>query len=151
VILSLTITTGVHELLITFFFFFYYCYIYSNFIIDTPGQIEVFMWSASGQLITDMLASIMPTIILFVVDTPRCKNPSTFMANMLYACSILYKTRLPLVVALNKSDVVPHDFILEWMDDFECFQVSIYILLLIIIIIFINIFFIYFGNSRKLH
>lgn len=44
------------------------------------------------------------------------------MSNMLYACSILYKTRLPFILVFNKIDVEPHDFALEWMADFEKFQ-----------------------------
>lgn len=40
--------------------------------------------------------------LVYVVDTPRTANPTTFMSNMLYACSVLYKSRLPLVLALNK-------------------------------------------------
>ncbi len=54
--------------------------------VDTPGQIEVFTWSASGSIITELLASKYPTCIVYVVDTPRSTNPTTFMANMLYAC-----------------------------------------------------------------
>jgi hypothetical protein len=54
--------------------------------VDTPGQIEVFTWSASGTIITDMIASRFPTVVLYVVDTERSTNPSTFMSNMLYAC-----------------------------------------------------------------
>ena len=69
---------------------------------DTPGQIEIFTWSASGQIITESLAATYPTVIVYVIDTVRCKNAVTFMSNMLYACSILYKLKLPLVLALNK-------------------------------------------------
>jgi len=32
-------------------------------ITDTPGQIEVFNWSASGQIITQSLASENPTVV----------------------------------------------------------------------------------------
>ncbi|CAN0180804.1 unnamed protein product [Pylaiella littoralis] len=90
--------------------------------IDTPGQIEVFTWSASGQIITETLASAFPTALVYVVDTPRTANPTTFMSNMLYACSVLYKSRLPLVLALNKSDILSPKFALEWMSDFEKLQ-----------------------------
>jgi len=76
-------------------------------LIDTPGQIEVFTWSASGSIITESLGASFPTVIVYVVDVPRSiQNPSTFMANMLYACSIMYKTGLPIVLALTKNDVV---------------------------------------------
>eukprot|EP00262_Sarcandra_glabra_P017161 TRINITY_DN5795_c2_g1_i1.p1 TRINITY_DN5795_c2_g1~~TRINITY_DN5795_c2_g1_i1.p1 ORF type:complete len:409 (-),score=97.16 TRINITY_DN5795_c2_g1_i1:264-1490(-) len=94
-------------------------------LVDTPGQIEIFTWSASGAIITEAFASTFPTVVTYVVDTPRSANPATFMSNMLYACSILYKTRLPLVLAFNKIDVAQHQFALEWMEDFEAFHAAI--------------------------
>eukprot|EP01116_Phalansterium_solitarium_P016596 TRINITY_DN387_c1_g1_i1.p1 TRINITY_DN387_c1_g1~~TRINITY_DN387_c1_g1_i1.p1 ORF type:complete len:358 (-),score=137.53 TRINITY_DN387_c1_g1_i1:251-1324(-) len=91
-------------------------------LVDTPGQIEVFTWSASGAIITDSLASTYPSVVVYVVDTPRTVNPSTFMSNMLYACSILYKTQLPFIVVFNKTDIASHEFAVNWMRDFESFQ-----------------------------
>ncbi|CAI5760141.1 unnamed protein product [Candida verbasci] len=96
-----------------------------NVIIDTPGQIECFIWSASGAIITESFASQFPTIIAYIVDTPRNTNPTTFMSNMLYACSILYKTKLPMIVVFNKTDVKNCEFAKEWMTDFEIFQEAI--------------------------
>ena len=92
---------------------------------DTPGQIEIFTWSASGAIITEALASAMPTVVVYVVDTPRSAHAVTFMSNMLYACSILYKTKLPLLLAFNKIDVSPHGPLLEWMTDLEAFQAAL--------------------------
>ncbi|XP_037811646.1 GPN-loop GTPase 1 [Lucilia sericata] len=94
-------------------------------IIDTPGQIEVFTWSASGTIITEALATMFPTIVVYVMDVVRSVSPTTFMSNMLYACSILYKARLPFVVVMNKIDIQDHDFAVEWMTDFEAFQESL--------------------------
>ncbi|CAN6818670.1 unnamed protein product [Brassica oleracea] len=53
-------------------------------LVDTPGQIEIFTWSASGAIITEAFASTFPTV-----------------------------TRLPLVLAFNKTDVADHKFALE--------------------------------------
>ncbi|KAI8322065.1 hypothetical protein GQ54DRAFT_162403 [Martensiomyces pterosporus] len=92
------------------------------FLYDTPGQIEIFTWSASGAIITNTLAATYPTVVVYVVDTPRTANPATFMSNMMYACSILYKTQLPFLIAFNKTDVVSHEFAVTWMNDFEEFQ-----------------------------
>lgn len=89
---------------------------------DTPGQIEIFTWSASGAIITDAIASSLPTVVAYIVDTPRTASPVTFMSNMLYACSILYKTKLPFIIVFNKIDVQPHEFALDWMTDFEKYQ-----------------------------
>lgn len=98
---------------------------HKHFIFDTPGQIEVFNWSASGMIITETLASQMPTAVVYVIDTVRNVNPATFMSNMLYACSILYKTKLPLIVVLNKIDLQSHQFIIDWMKDFDKFEEAI--------------------------
>ncbi|KAI7817489.1 hypothetical protein BC939DRAFT_465776 [Gamsiella multidivaricata] len=91
-------------------------------LVDTPGQIEIFTWSASGSIITDTLAASYPTMIAYIIDTPRTAAPATFMSNMLYACSILYKTKVPFILVFNKTDVKPHEFAVEWMTDFEAFQ-----------------------------
>ncbi|XP_048505311.1 GPN-loop GTPase 1 isoform X2 [Athalia rosae] len=94
-------------------------------ILDTPGQIEVFTWSASGTIITEALASEFPTVVVYIMDTVRSVSPVTFMSNMLYACSILYKTRLPFIVVMNKIDVVEHSYAVDWMQDFESFQTAL--------------------------
>jgi GPN-loop GTPase len=92
-------------------------------LVDTPGQIEAFTWSASGSILTESLASTFPTVMVFVVDTVRCaSSPNTFMSNMLYACSMYYRARIPLVICFNKTDVVSHEFAVEWMRDFDAFQ-----------------------------
>ncbi|KAG9582695.1 hypothetical protein KCU97_g10945, partial [Aureobasidium melanogenum] len=47
---------------------------------------------------------------------------STFMSNMLYAISIMYKTRLPMILVFNKNDVKSEEEAIDWMRDFESFQ-----------------------------
>lgn len=98
----------------------------SHIIVDTPGQIEVFVWSASGNILLSSLASSFPTVIAYIIDTPRStENTSTFMSNMLYAISILYKTKLPMVLVFNKTDVKSEEGAVEWMRDFEAFQAAV--------------------------
>ena len=93
-----------------------------HILIDTPGQIEVFVWSASGDILLNSLASSFPTVIAYIIDTPRTTSTSTFMSNMLYACSILYKTKLPMILVFNKTDAQDAEFAKDWMTDFEAFQ-----------------------------
>lgn len=88
----------------------------------TAGQIEVFVWSASGQILLESLASSFPTVIAYIIDTPRTASTSTFMSNMLYACSILYKTKLPMILVFNKADVKDPSFAKDWMTDYDAFQ-----------------------------
>ncbi|EAA27682.1 hypothetical protein GE21DRAFT_5995 [Neurospora crassa] len=96
-----------------------------HILVDTPGQIEVFVWSASGQILLESLASSFPTVIAYIIDTPRTSSTSTFMSNMLYACSILYKTKLPMILVFNKSDVKDPAFAKEWMTDYDAFQAAL--------------------------
>jgi GPN-loop GTPase len=44
------------------------------------------------------------------------------LLDMLYGCSMLYKTRLPLLLAFNKIDIVRHEFAIEWMNDSDAFE-----------------------------
>ncbi|KAF3481430.1 ATPase NPA3 [Arthroderma uncinatum] len=97
----------------------------NHILVDTPGQIEVFVWSASGSILLESLASSFPTVIAYIIDTPRTSSTSTFMSNMLYACSILYKTKLPMILVFNKTDVKDAEFAKEWMADFEKFQAAL--------------------------
>ncbi|KAK4902174.1 hypothetical protein LTR27_001076 [Elasticomyces elasticus] len=64
-------------------------------LLDTPGQIEVFVWSASGSILLSSLASSFPTVIAYVIDTPRTT------ANT------------------REEEAV------EWMRDFESFQAAL--------------------------
>ena len=93
---------------VRYIYIFYLLWVlYSRYaIFDTPGQIEVFTWSASGAIITEALASSFATIVVYIIDTARSTSPVTFMSNMLYACSILYKTKLPFIVVLNKVSII---------------------------------------------
>ncbi|KAK3389174.1 hypothetical protein B0H63DRAFT_463114 [Podospora didyma] len=97
----------------------------NNIIVDTPGQIEVFVWSASGTILLESLASSFPTVIAYIIDTPRTSSTSTFMSNMLYACSILYKTKLPMILVFNKTDVKDAAFAKEWMTNYDAFQAAL--------------------------
>lgn len=93
------------------------------FIIDTPGQIEVFNWSASGQIISSSVASVLPTFSVFLADSVRCQNPNTFMSNMLFCCSVLFRLKLPVCVLFNKSDCVRKEErrLGKWLCDYDLF------------------------------
>ena len=56
---------------------------------------------------------------------PRCNNPNTFSSNMLYALSIMYKMKLPLLIAFNKSDLAKDSKVIEWMNDYESLQIEL--------------------------
>ncbi|CAE6448895.1 unnamed protein product [Rhizoctonia solani] len=94
-------------------------------ILDTPGQIEIFTWSASGAILTDALAAAGPACLAYIMDTPRCVAPATFMSNMLYACRQVISSPTRPSTHDPKTDVTPHEFAVEWMSDFEAFQAAL--------------------------
>jgi GTPase SAR1 family protein len=94
-------------------------------LIDTPGQIEVFTWSASGSILCESFSANYPTVNLFIIDLSRSINPMTFVSNVLYSCGILYRTKIPTFIIINKKDITSIDFIREWLDDFESFDHSL--------------------------
>lgn len=91
-------------------------------LIDTPGQIEIFTWSASGSILCESFSSHFPSIFLYLVDLAKSVHPLTFVSNILYSCSVLYKTRLPIAMVINKVDITSMDFIRDWLNDFETFD-----------------------------
>lgn len=92
------------------------------FLVDTPGQIEAFNWSASGQIIAKALSNTLPTAVLFVADKVRCQNPNAFMSTMLFGVSVLFRVRLPLLMVFNKFDIAVDDAkCIEWLKDYDSF------------------------------
>lgn len=96
----------------------------SYILIDTPGQIEVFMWSASGSIICEAFSSNFPVLLIYTVDLLKSVHPLTFMSNILYSCSILYKTRLISLLAINKIDITSMDFIHDWISSSDAFDAA---------------------------
>lgn len=86
-------------------------------LIDTPGQIEMFTWSASGMMITEMLSSTFATYIFYILDTSHCQRPQALVSNLLQAVSVLYRIQLPLVLIFNKIDIVPYEPLVKQLFD----------------------------------
>ncbi|UYV61397.1 GPN1 [Cordylochernes scorpioides] len=99
-------------------------------IIDTPGQMEVFNWSASGSIITKALcavsvqASTYPTILVFLLDLKQCQHPNSLLTNLLSCCSIMFLHKLPILAVMNKLDQSEPTNVLNWMNDFSEFRLA---------------------------
>ncbi|KAI5132525.1 uncharacterized protein NESG_01106 [Nematocida ausubeli] len=93
-------------------------------IIDTPGQIEMFTTSVSGQIITQCLSGTkgVQVKMVYVVDGEKAQHPQCFISNMLFATSIHYRFKEQLLVAVNKSDIEGAEKIKKWAGDFESFS-----------------------------
>lgn len=104
------------------------------FIVDIPGQIEVFTWSSSSLILTAAISSLMPVKIVYIIDSVRCRNPNVFLSNILFARinnskieSIQYRfNKYPFTILLNKSDCSDTNTLKLWIEDYEAFMAALH-------------------------
>lgn len=99
------------------------CATYDYIIVDTPGQIEMFTWSAAGDIFCKMLTKIsmeesnVKFSLLYLMDNEkRCRRGQSqaFLAsNLLLACSIKYRMRIPMELVFTKCDRASPELVLE--------------------------------------
>lgn len=85
-------------------------------VIDTPGQIEMFTWSAAGDLICKILkelvsgSSAVDLSMLYLVDNSKRSHRAFMAGNLLHACGIKYRMDIPLEVVVTKCDLKNEKF-----------------------------------------
>jgi GTPase SAR1 family protein len=85
-------------------------------IIDTPGQMELFILRQSGKYIIDSLGAD-KSMISFLYDPLISKTPSGFITLMLQAASVEVRFNVPFISVLTKSDLLTdeeREKILNW-------------------------------------
>lgn len=92
----------------------------SLFLLDTQGQMETFMGSASSMIMDGVIAITLRTVAVLVVNTWLASAPMAFVSNMLYASLIFYKTHFLLAVLFRKTDGANAEKLNNWMRDFWC-------------------------------
>lgn len=90
-------------------------------IIDTPGQIEAFVWSNGGKVLVEKFTKRNNKLfILYLLDSEECARSSVFMCNMMYALMIKMRFNVPVILVFNKVDLAPVP--IEWIENFEKFM-----------------------------
>ncbi|KAI4291224.1 GPN-loop GTPase [Pancytospora philotis] len=85
-------------------------------IVDTPGQIESFVFGSPGEVLLRTLDNVR---VLYVVDSSLCLDKHVFLNNMIFAASMHSKFGSPVLLLFNKSDLVDTAPLKEWVRDFE--------------------------------
>ena len=87
-------------------------------IVDTPGQIELFAYRASGPFFIQNIDACEKTNI-FLYDGTMIVSPSNFISISLLATSIKLRLGLPTVNVMTKTDLIPDkiDQVLKWSSD----------------------------------
>ena len=87
-------------------------------IVDTPGQIELFAYRASGPFFIQNIDATEKTNI-FLYDGTMIASPTNFISISLLATSIKLRLGLPTINVMTKTDLIPDkiDQVLKWSSD----------------------------------
>ena len=75
-------------------------------IVDTPGQMELFAFRASGPYITNELTKE-PKAIIYLFDAVFSFNPLNYVSNMFLSAAVYNRFFLPQLHVLSKYDLLP--------------------------------------------
>jgi len=88
-------------------------------LVDTPGQMELFAFRASGPYIAAEFTRE-PKAILYLFDSVFSTNPLNYVSNMFLSSAVYARFFLPQVHILSKCDLLPEEDvnnILDWSED----------------------------------
>jgi len=91
----------------------------SYVLVDTPGQLELFAFRNSSQVITETLGKHR-SMVAFLMDPMLCRTPNGFISSMMLSSLVQFRLRLPMVSLLSKMDVLKEEElarIMSWFDD----------------------------------
>jgi GPN-loop GTPase len=96
-------------------------------LVDTPGQMELFAFRASGPYIVSELTKE-PKSILFLFDAVFSVNPLNYVSNMFLSAAVYNRFFQPQIHVLSKSDLLPKqdiDTVVGWSANTSTLQDSI--------------------------
>ena len=97
----------------------------SYFLIDTPGQMELFTFRESSRVVIDTFGRE-DSALVYLNDPALVKTPSGMISSVLLSATALFRHVLPFVNVLSKSDLVsPEELetILKWsLDPLELYD-----------------------------
>ena len=88
-------------------------------LIDTPGQLELFVFRQSGEYIINYLNKNQ-SIIAYIIDYSLAKNPSVFVSQMLLSLNTNFRLKKPQINLLSKCDLLneyDREQIISWSKD----------------------------------
>ena len=96
-------------------------------LVDTPGQMELFAFRASGPYIAKELTRE-PKAIVYLFDAVFSLNPLNYVSNLFLSAAVYNRFFLPQVHLLSKCDLLPKEdanIIAEWSVDPKALESAI--------------------------
>jgi GPN-loop GTPase len=95
-------------------------------LMDTPGQLELFVFREAGKYIIEFLNPAR-SMIAYLIDPGLSKTSSGFVSQMLLALNTSFRLGKPQVNILSKSDILPQeelDLIFRWAEEPDILEES---------------------------
>jgi len=96
-------------------------------LVDTPGQMEIFAFRASGPYIASEISKE-PKAITYLFDSVFSLNPMNYVSNMFLAAAVYMRFLLPQIHVLSKCDLISNndvETIADWSEDREALENAI--------------------------
>jgi len=77
-------------------------------LVDTPGQLELFAFRSSSQVMTEALGRDR-SMVAFLMDPLLCRSPNGFVSAMMLSALVQFRLQLPMINILSKSDTLKED------------------------------------------
>jgi GTPase SAR1 family protein len=74
-------------------------------LIDTPGQMELFAFRASGPYIANELTKE-PKTLIYLFDSVFCSSPLNYVSNVFLSAAVYNRFFIPQIHVLSKSDLL---------------------------------------------
>ena len=87
-------------------------------LIDTPGQLELFAFRESSNMIVNALDHS-KSLLVYLSDPLLCKRPNGFVSSMMLSALVQFRLQLPMVNVLSKCDILNETEVERMMDWFD--------------------------------
>ena len=96
-------------------------------LVDTPGQMELFAFRASGPYMASELTKE-PKVIVYLFDSVFSLNPLNYVSNLFLSAAVYNRFFIPQVHVLSKCDLLPPEEvgrIADWSTNPEALEATI--------------------------
>ena len=84
-------------------------------LVDTPGQMELFAFRASGPYIVNELTTD-PKALMYLFDSAFSADPLNYVSNMFLATAVYTRFLIPQLYVLSKTDLIPKKDVKKILD-----------------------------------
>jgi len=91
-------------------------------LVDTPGQMEIFVLRPAGPMVVKALAAVRPTVAIFMMDPTTADSFASLVVAKLMALSVQLRLEVPTVSVLNKADLLEDEDLAKAVEDPEALK-----------------------------